>query len=627
MNNMELLYIWINQYRHIIDQEFYFSREFVFEIDPSNKEFLISKSNENNIQLFNDTFINITAIIGKNGSGKSTLFSFLKSLFSDNFFQYQSYILVLKLSSNSLLVIDKLSNSSINLSIRQRKEIGISIEIEKNTDRIQALIDLIFFSNSFCVYETEPYRSNYSDFSFNKYLDDISKRSNEFLIERYNSLLERYEHKTKNKDFLLSKKILIDSSLPSHLIYNYDIFSNINFVLNYKNENWDFIPKKISISFNHFFISNNNSYFQKLGLKESLDNIKHFISKQEYNDTTQTLSLFQDRIVVSLFLYYTIHIQYYEPKNVILLKDFIKHLSEYGDYENTPAKIKSFFINEDNKLEDELYDKISEFVKSLGTRVSILKNDIDQYSSSLSFYVSAELESFLKEIYDLWRNKDFIFLFDWQGLSAGESALLNLFSKIMGFSESQHPDYTKDVFWILIDEGDLYLHPEWQRNYLSDLHKYLPQFFKGKQIQLFITSHSPFVISDLPRQNTILLNKVKGRCEVVDSDEFDRTFGANIHELYTKSFFLDKGLIGEFAKNKIQDAIRYLKHNSLNPESELNPKPIEDWDRNKVKDLISIVGEPLISERLQKLYDEKYKSREEIKREILRLRKLLDDKK
>ena len=52
---------------------------------------------------------------------------------------------------------------------------------------------------------------------------------------------------------------------------------------------------------------------------------------------------------------------------------------------------------------------------------------------------------------------------------------------------------------VLIDEIELHLHPSWQRHVISDLRKVFPN------IQFFITTHSPQVISTIPRESLFIL--------------------------------------------------------------------------------------------------------------------------
>ena len=52
-----------------------------------------------------------------------------------------------------------------------------------------------------------------------------------------------------------------------------------------------------------------------------------------------------------------------------------------------------------------------------------------------------------------------------------------------------------------------------------------------KPIQIVITSHSPLILSDIPRQNIIYLNRHDGKTVVENSDNHKQSFGANIYTI------------------------------------------------------------------------------------------------
>ena len=117
---------------------------------------------------------------------------------------------------------------------------------------------------------------------------------------------------------------------------------------------------------------------------------------------------------------------------------------------------------------------------------------------------------------------------------------------------------------------------------------------KKREIQIIITSNSPFIASDLPTKNIIFLKKENGYCKVVDGlEENIYTFGANIHTLLSDSFFMKEGLMGSFAKQKIDMVVRKI----LNETSEeLRGKAHE------IESIISMIGEPIIRNKLQKMF-------------------------
>ncbi len=166
---------------------------------------------------------------------------------------------------------------------------------------------------------------------------------------------------------------------------------------------------------------------------------------------------------------------------------------------------------------------------------------------------------------------------------------------------------------ILFDEIEIGFHPEWQRNLLY----YLIKFFNDENIniQIILTSHSPFVASDLPRENVIMLNTDKdGNC-VVKNDKDIKTFGANIFDLYTDAFFVESSF-GEFAKGKIKDVVKDLTLNEKGEYSDLSKERIKE-----IEYIINSIGEKLISAKLKKLYEEyrNNKNSEEYKKEQLKM--------
>lgn len=68
---MELVYLWVEDYKNIQKQGFNFSPRFRCEYDEKTNELIIDEKKDY-VSIFPDN-INITAIVGENGSGKSSL--------------------------------------------------------------------------------------------------------------------------------------------------------------------------------------------------------------------------------------------------------------------------------------------------------------------------------------------------------------------------------------------------------------------------------------------------------------------------------------------------------------------------------------------------------------------------
>ncbi len=115
---------------------------------------------------------------------------------------------------------------------------------------------------------------------------------------------------------------------------------------------------------------------------------------------------------------------------------------------------------------------------------------------------------------------------------------------------------------ILFDEIELYYHPELQRTLVQDFLGTLKRLSVPhiRAINCTFITHSPFILSDIPNNNTIYLSETKIDGKVYSIPCNDKvessSFGANIHELLTHSFFM-VNTVGEFALDKINDLLKF----------------------------------------------------------------------
>lgn len=203
-------------------------------------------------------------------------------------------------------------------------------------------------------------------------------------------------------------------------------------------------------------------------------------------------------------------------------------------------------------------------------------------------------------------------------LSSGEQqlihSLLTLTYHIFNLKSVNEGEKFKYVN-LIFDEIELYFHPEYQRRYIENLIKSLEEINRGSDIHfnVILSTHSPFILSDIPSQNILKLKK--GFPIAHDSIN---SFGANIHDLLADEFFLKNGFMGEFAKEKINDLVDFLSNKEA-----YNLK--YQWDQESSLSFINLVGEPLIKQTLRGLHFQKYSSKDSIANEIKRLKELLEN--
>lgn len=200
--------------------------------------------------------------------------------------------------------------------------------------------------------------------------------------------------------------------------------------------------------------------------------------------------------------------------------------------------------------------------------------------------------------------------------SSGERALLNFFSWMhmlpyFNKIQTEIEESTFDNILLLIDEIDLYCHPSWQQKLLDYLIQEVRINFEGKNVQIIFTTHSPIVLSDMPKSNIIYLKNENGKFVIDEKESHKETFGANIYKLFDDAFFLEKqGQVGQFAKRKIEALIGEV----------LNDEKLDDECINRLKQEISMIGEPLIREKLiSKLTRYEFNDEMTLKQKRLRL--------
>lgn len=199
-------------------------------------------------------------------------------------------------------------------------------------------------------------------------------------------------------------------------------------------------------------------------------------------------------------------------------------------------------------------------------------------------------------------------------LSSGEQQLIHSVNTVLyhlnnlnsvHYSGSDRLAY--DDVNVIFDEIELYFHPEYQRRFISYLLKSihrLPLSKDGKgikNINLLFSTHSPFILSDIPKQNILMLDidEKSGKSKVLKSK--NQTFGGNIHEILASSFFLNNGYLGEKAVELVNHVIENL--NKWSNEIEIK---IPENEKEHAKEIIELIGNELVKNKLSEMYNRQF---------------------
>ena len=147
---------------------------------------------------------------------------------------------------------------------------------------------------------------------------------------------------------------------------------------------------------------------------------------------------------------------------------------------------------------------------------------------------------------------------------------------------------------LFLDEIELCFHPEYQRLFVANLLQSLKdnKVTESVNVNVVLTTHSPFVLSDIPQSNILYLENgedVKEQMKV-------KTFASNINELLAESFFLNGGFVGEFACQVVNDLTSFL----------LGKQHERRWDMDSADQLIETVGDDVVKIQLRRLFIRKF---------------------
>ena len=581
---MELVYLWVEEYKNIKNQGFRFSPRFECEYDGEN---LTISENEDYVNIFPDN-INITAIVGENGTGKSSL---------------------LKLIYKNLLIW---------------KGSGFAIFKDKN-DEILYLGEV----------EDYPLLKDYEKlYSDNRKID--------FPFFEYSFTYDR--DIDYNNEFIYPKKQINSIKGVIHLIN--ELFRNQrNILLNYfdlketkqldKFESF-FIPKTINIFFDIETVKQNERYPNLTKeSKSNLDKLKSLIYPNLA--TTDFINIVKEisKLLTNKNSYekMTNEFDYFNPEFEFQLG---KYDTQEEEYNNLWKNSQKSFIELNTLSETKVIKLVNSNEKWINeSNLLIYSFDIEKLDSKIIEFIIASFSSyqFTIQLCDI-DNKAL------NDLSFGEQQLLFILNQLYSLKDTDrllpceinHENKVAEIeslenCIVLLDEIDIGWHPMWQKksiNYICEFLKLLPNI----NFHLIFATHSPFILSDIPKENVIFLDKYKenedenqkvGNCKNATKDIDMKTFGANIHTLLSNGFFMNHGIMGEFAKKIIQDIINYL-----------DDKPTQNINKQKAWQIIQLVGEPFLKHKLEEKYNEKFLTKEEQKQNKIKqleneLKRLRDD--
>lgn len=159
---------------------------------------------------------------------------------------------------------------------------------------------------------------------------------------------------------------------------------------------------------------------------------------------------------------------------------------------------------------------------------------------------------------------------------------------------------------IMLDEVELYFHPDLQRRFLGLLVDSICGLKMNgcTGVNITLITHSPFVLSDIPDSNILYLSR--NRDEKLNRS----TFAANVHDLFDDAFFLPNTM-GEIAQRQVEEVVgAYHRMSWVRAKKEgwrpIDTRTVEEREEEmeKYRYITSIVGDEYLHHELTDMVDE-----------------------
>ncbi len=639
IDKMIVHYIWMENYGCYHNFGCNLSSKYKFAYYSKEDKIVLENKNNDYVDDFFGSNIDATAIIGNNGAGKTTLLRFLFDIMHGRLNNANYIIVFEKINSNNESHLfawkhDEKNNASDYKQIKihgyddKGYEEGKDIEI-KDTD-FGKEVRSIYLTE---LYDMDGYMNSFGgedDLSFasllhkqavegdeEKHIGDHVLKYNHRIIDWQINFLAHENVKTFSKFFKLRYPELL------YIKFSYDTEEFSRFYVNLKID--QFIEEKAKLYNKPIFEIKNEfkdeidekktefdiesrGYFNKINrdkeinakvecAKAILFNI--LSSRKNYpdrdkdedeklftiidevrKDSKETDTLWNKVIIIleKIQNYSWIKDKKYIRHMSINSKHYISFMYKYSEYLDT--KIMDY-----NPFYNDLTIKVYSEVNKNDIQIENIQSFFEAYKNCISFV------EFLS--------------FSW-GLSSGEMRLLNLFSKLTHLLNWENgktilPNKNNTVAFapekpvanaiILLDEAEVAYHPEWQRLYFQAVYNFLQKNILSKtHVQLIIATHSPIILSDVPKQNTVFIKTDISTRNTV-SVESEETFAANIYSLFKNSFFLDNSMIGALAEEKLKQ----LAKDILNASKE----------SDEIEKRILMIGDDFVRSKFMNLYNER----------------------
>ncbi|AKA67213.1 AAA family ATPase [Clostridium scatologenes] len=623
---MELIYIWIEKFRNYEKKGVALSDKFSVKYNTETKRVNLKKNR--NVSAFPEFISNISAIVGKNSVGKTNFLDLI-----------------------GLRKPDRNKNNAefeVRYKNRNKNKWGFLTNLDIESEIKNSIYFFIYYwgidtltGQDLFVVEGNDIESFSDIFEQHEEISDVYWRSKYWFAFICSYENDKFIYKYKVNEHLDYYKDTKEDKRYSDYVPEQDKYAIINFRNDFNELYYDQYQSMKDSDDSYIHIPRRSAYFNSKLLSykiKTLHDIMQNSNRSMYKDKQYTIKIYfnstkndsfmddeerlklkhtfekvhkKDKALIRILESYTrfFYFSFYndkfcseEDKNSC--KKCLESLSikketleEYIEYHKKAIE----FITSSYKIDEKEY--IIDYYNEL---VSVLQKNIDNITiteESIKFLLEEDSDvikftKLVQVIYDSRYEEpfspfgNFFYKYKVYYLSDGEDAYLGLYASIN--EQIKLWTRSKEKFILLFDEPEIKMHPELSRNFINDLIKFLNIINKGNQkFQIILTTHSPFILSDIPKMNVVRIERCDDGRVKLDTNNLN-TFGQNIHVMLRNDFFM-QSTIGEFAKTQINKVVDFLKNDG---------KCSDNMTAEKAKYIIDNIGEPIVKHKLEKMYNE-----------------------
>jgi len=574
----KLVYLYLENLPGFAPLEINFSNDFVISYDGDD---MLTVQEQRDLigELYGPNILDINIIAGQNGVGKSTLLKAIaaavreKDMYNDSY-DYR-FIQVIATEPKHFKVYTNISDEEI---IIYSPEMKYEFEQDPTYEPGRTIVYYSPFLD-FNVLEmsSENKKQPVIDLSLTQRLmDDIEGQKDDYESDEDVLPGSLLTHKVKN----IQRQLRLVKAIGSQFKIPFDI------------------PQNFWISFHRVHPEKDDLSIPDNALYEDFQSqCARFLRESPENGITKkTMArLMYLRNLISL---------YFRSINKIKTQTILSHRFEDfeagqvakfsgNDGEELVKLILSFFRQQDifdKKIFDELIAFVFEAIEVGKIHFSNVNNVLGlelDLSNTLVDSIFAVMSTVYKDdTKHVVSGLSGFISFDWSNVSSGQKMFLDLFSRLYDVRDELLQ--ADNPVLMIIDEGEMGFHPEWQIRYIETLVVFFNKIMEDNDFQLLLATHSPLILSDFPNERVHLLKVDQETGERVKTKSMG-TFAQNTAELLANEFFVETSLIGNFAKRFIDDILAEIGR--LEPKTILNKQL-------QIREKIKLIDEPVIAQLL-----------------------------